>query len=145
MTLEKLTLEEKNLFRTMYGKNTYIAKYTSDAFIRTSCILTAAVLRYQLTGYLDFEHSSEPLTPEFIANTPLFQVAFGEDFDDHVITVYHGVIYQSFYNETEWDVRPFYIPVHTDNCISATDLSTLIGYTLDDFPEYTFSIFVPKK
>lgn len=143
MNIEKPTIEEKHLFRTTYGKDTYIAMYSSDTFIRTSCILTAAVLRYRLTGHLEFTYIPEQLTPEFLARTPLFQIAFGEDYSDHIITVYNGIIYQSFYRETEWDVRPFDISHFSPDIISAKSLSQLIGYTLDDFPAYPYTIFVP--
>lgn len=93
------------------GKDTYIADYARciNNFFSTSCLLTAAVIRYHINGKLWWELSDEKLTPGFLKKHKTFQISLGkyEDYDEHVLTVHNNFIYQSFYNITEWEIRVF--------------------------------------
>lgn len=89
------------------GKETYIASYAKGSlFFNTSCLLTAAILRYRLSGKLWWEREWDGLSP--LPTT--FQVFFsidGEDYDDHVITIHDSRVYDSFYGRHAFKMYDF--------------------------------------
>lgn len=109
-SIDPISLEEKKNWVETVGKTTYIANYarSNPEFFKTSCLLTAAVLRYRLTNKIwwDMKEEGFKLTREVISTIPLFQVGFGEDgdYDDHMVTVFKGKVYHSFYKKFEWQV-----------------------------------------
>lgn len=122
-----------------YSEIAQCAKEVNQYF-ETSCLLTAAILRKRLTNQLNWIPTFENLTNEFIKNHTLFQIEFGflcsMDFNEHIITVCEGIIYQSFWKKTKWDVRPVILP---DNfvrdkfdLIPVDVISKLIGFEIAD-------------
>lgn len=109
-----------------------------DQYFETSCILTAAVIRKRLTDDLNWKVQYTNLTPDFIASHHLFQIEFGFDyhFSDHIMTVCDGVIYQSFWKQTSWDVRPLVLPDDFDSTkdsMSPKMASKIIGFEMTDY------------
>ena len=109
--LEKPSDEEKKRFIDEIGKGTYIADYSKSnkLFFDTSCVLTAAVLRYRLSQKLWWKdvYYSEDKSNNFPVLPETFQVGFGEfgDYDEHIFTYHKGKIYESFYRKYAWKVR----------------------------------------
>lgn len=105
--IESVSIEEKKNWVETVGKETYIADYANlnPKFFKTSCLLTAAVIRYRLTNQVWWNQKDDcKLTKEFISSNPLFQIGFGEedDYDEHIVTVFKDKIYHRFYNKFEW-------------------------------------------
>lgn len=109
-------------------------------FFETSCLLTAAVIRKKLTNKLNWSPSYQRLTNDFVKQHHLFQIEFGfpnhDVFDEHIMTICCGVIYQSFWKKTAWDVRPLLIPDNFDltdeGTVSLENAEKVIGFTLND-------------
>lgn len=144
---EKVTVDEKLGWIIGVGRNTYIARQSkmNDRFLNTSCLLTAAVLRYRSTGELWWNVSFNALTQEFVDRTFIFQVGFGidGDYDEHIITVCNGTIYQSCFGEWGWDVRKMVVPIaKEDKSITAQEIFDMTGCTIQD-GDYDYLIFVP--
>lgn len=118
------------------GKKTYIAQYarSNEHFRRSSCLLTAAVLRYRTTKQLWWNDTDHVLTQSFVNDHPLFQIGFGEDgdYDHHILTVYKGMIYQSFFKKTDWDTRELVIPNVASRRLKDEEALELVGFDLGD-------------
>lgn len=143
--MEAVGESEKEEWLQGVGRKTYIAQYAKSNvhFRRSSCILTAAVLRYRTTKQLWWNDTPEVLTQSFVNNHPLFQMGFGDDGDyDHILTVYNGMIYQSFFKKTGWDVRELVIPELQSKRLKDEDALKLTGFDLGDV-EYV--IYLPEK
>lgn len=140
--LDAVSLEEKNDWIKSTGKDTCISKYAhmNPEFFNSSCLLTAAVLRYRLSSQLWWKQKEYhiQLTKGFIISNPLFQVGFGEDddYDDHILTVYQGKIYHSFYKKFEWQVVDINMDKYDDE-----DEINLYEYLFNKFKMYI--IYVP--
>lgn len=145
--LSPVTDEEKLSWINQEDNTSYIKDYArfSQNFFRTSCLLTAAVLRHRLTGSYEFVATDEVLTADFAEKTPLFQVEFSldaEDFDEHIITVYKSVVYHSYYLRFSFEVRDLYVPVTgQERTISAEEMKKMIG--IDTNHTYYYRIIVP--
>lgn len=144
--LGPVTAEEKKSWMHQKDNVSYVKTYASLSreFFRTSCLLTAAVLRYRLTGHYDFVATDEELTADFAKRTPLFQVEFSleaEDFDEHVITVCDSTVYQSYFRRFEFDVRPLHIPAGSpDRAISAEEFKKMLGVDTENTHYYRVTI-----
>lgn len=153
-------MEEKQFWISSVGSSTPIWKMCDDSvFVRTSCILTAAVLRYRVDGSLWWDDIDIRLTKDFVEKNETFQIGFNHtggdgDYDEHVLTVHKGVVYQSFYGQTEWDVRPLLMDVFfkkNKTSLSAKSVTSIVGFDMqspeldevDDFLDYV--LYVPKK
>lgn len=138
--------EEKEEWLQGVGRKTYIAQYAKSNvhFRRSSCLLTAAILRYRTTKQLWWNDTNHTLTQSFVDNHPLFQIGFGEDgdYDHHILTVYKGMIYQSVFKKTNWDVRDLVIPDVISQSLNDEDALKLTGFDLGDV-EYT--IYLPEN
>jgi hypothetical protein len=93
-----------------------------------------------LTNQSNWKPTYENLTNEFIKKHPLFQIEFGFlcslDYNEHIMTVCDGIIYQSFWKKSEWDVRSLILSenfVRDDNDLVPVDIvSNLIGFEIVD-------------
>lgn len=109
-------MEEKEKWLNGVGRHSYIANYAqlTRFFAETSCLLTAAVLRHRITPtQLDWfvsesENGRETrLCRSFLKANDAFQIAFGcnEDYDSHILTIFRGNLYQSYYKQSDWEVK----------------------------------------
>jgi len=117
-TLAPVSISEKKEWVEGVGKDTYIADYAkfNSNFFNTSCLLTAAVLRYRLSGKLwwnEIYYSEDPLE-HFPILPETFQVGFGEegDYDEHIFTFHKGMAYDSFYNVYDWKAEESVCPLN---------------------------------
>lgn len=155
--MEPITYEEKLEWVKGPGKDTYIASYatTFAGFCETSCLVTAAVIRYKLTGQIFW---NEVFCSEDSENTkikleelPVFQVSFGRDgdYDDHVLVVVNGYtqkgiregyIYQSCWTASVWDTRPFSVDALPHRELTPDELEKLTGFRFSSPLHYSISV-----
>lgn len=119
--IDPITIDEKEHWIKLAGKGTYIAKYAhlNPEFLKTSCLLTAAVLRWRYTERVWWKAQyGVKLTKSFILSHPLFQIGFGielDDYDDHMVTICEGEVYHSFYKRFEWQVDDIDLEKYNDD------------------------------
>lgn len=147
--MKVVSLEEKENWISGVGSHTKYAVYArrSNDFLKTSCLLTAAVMRFRINGsglwryaYDDEKYTPTVLTETFVRSNKTFQIAFGwfPNYTYHVLTVHDGIIYQSFYKETDWSVKIFDIShfrkedLNSTNTISLLSLSSFIGFDMTE-------------
>lgn len=157
--MEPITYEEKLEWVKGPGKDTYIASYatTFAGFTKTSCLVTAAVIRYKLTRQIFwdevFRSEDSENTKINLEELPVFQVSFGRDgdYDDHVLVVVDGYIsermpervksiYQSCWQVTKWDVRPFSVDALPHRELTPDELEKLTGFRFSSPLHYSISV-----
>jgi hypothetical protein len=157
LSLSPVTSVEKQEWINSIGNDTYIACYSrQSAFFNTSCLLTAAVLRHRISNELWWKYvggsedeENRKLTPKFIKENPIFQMGFGSDgdYDSHIITIYYGKIYHSFFRITNWEERelPSQFNDLPEEPIEMTPdlIDALVGSDRLSPDSYDYQLFVP--
>lgn len=145
MALSPVTKEEKISWVQGPGKDTYVAAYANSfpEFFNTSCVLTSAVLRYRISGKLDW--TPVYYSEESSGSWPLpreFQVSLGSDgdYDNHHFIVVDGTIYQSWWKKTSWDSRPFPEEGLPYRKLKSEELLKITGFTFSEDLDYVISI-----
>jgi hypothetical protein len=107
--INPVTIDEKKCWLDGPGRNSYLVGYAraNRIFTNTSCLLTAAVLRYRLSGTVDWTYH---LSPNEISSHWLVEIQFYEDQDseepEHVLIIANGFVIQSMYKQYEWSSEP---------------------------------------
>lgn len=93
------------------SKNSKLCSYLRPyakcrSFLETNCEITAFMLRYLISGSLDWSVS---LTLDGIPDQNLYQISIGSDeYDiDHILTVYKGFVVHSFYKKFSCEIIKF--------------------------------------
>ena len=95
---------------------------TTDRHIETSCICTAGMIRWVLTGSGDHVDWCPVAWP----TSHIYQVMIGEDWDDyqHIITVVGDIVYQSYWNEYNLQRKRVPDLDHVLKCINQPEMYT---------------------
>ena len=140
--------EKKSWLDMPSAKETYIFDYAeySRPFFESSCILTAAILRWRYNQKIWWRESPiTRLSRKLLCDTkhtPI-QIGFGVpyDYDHHILTIYDRKVYHSYYKKfvweekelPEWMMVPSSIDTSTDTSLSV-DVDDNVDDNDDEIP-----------
>lgn len=142
------THEEKLDFINGVARESYIADYCqmTPFFLQTSCVLTAAILRYRLSGQLYWKYRKGMSYKDVqAAKYTTFEVTIStseeEPDENHVFIVHNGILYQSMYKKSEWnqfELTSEHHSILSKGTIGHNDGKQLIGFELSGEKMYLF-------
>lgn len=123
----------------------------SLVFSETSCEVTAAMIRWKLTGKDEWKLLEDTTFDIIQHNHKYFQISIGEGWEDfeHVLTVYDNMIIQSYYNK--YKIKSLMVTpeiVEAINNISKPEnyeKVTTVKCTLAKIKNYKVFYWVPEK